>query len=129
MMNFFIQQERRVNILKFELRKPRYYSPNSIKFEHDETYHEAYITKGEFIKNYENSSEESYSVFSQLVEMYTTPHCFHREVSFTAFQKIYENLKSKSKYKGITLGITVEYDYSINKLGQPSYDLCVALIS
>lgn len=114
--------------MKFELRKPTFVHPNAIQFDSDETYLEAYITKNEFIKNYENSIEESYKTFSQLVEMYTTPHCFHREVSFIAFQKIYENLKTKSKYKGITFGVTVEYDYSINKLGQPMYDLCVALV-
>lgn len=115
--------------MKFELRKAQYYHPKAIQFEHGETYLEAYITKGEFIKNYENSENESYKAFSQLVEMYTTPHCFHGGVSLIAFQKIYEQLKSKSKYKGITLGIIVEYDYSINKLGQPIYDLSIALVS
>ena len=115
--------------MKFELRKAKYYHPKAIQFEHGETYLEAYITKGEFIKNYELSEEESYKAFSQLIEMYTTPHCFHREVSFIAFQKIYEQLKSKYKYKGISLGITVEYDYSINKLGQEIHDLSIALVS
>lgn len=115
--------------MKFELRKAQYYHPKAIQLEHGETYLEAYITKGEFIKNYEVSEKESYEAFSQLVEMYTTPHCFYGRVSLVAFQKIYEQLKSKSKYKGVTLGITVEYDYSINKLGQPTYDLCVALVS
>ena len=105
------------------------YHPNAIQLNSDfEDWLEIYITKGEFIRNYELDKQASYKAFPQIVEMYSTPHCFYQEIDFEVFKKVYQNLKSKSSYKGISLGITTSYDYSINKLGVPEYQLSITLL-
>lgn len=115
--------------MRFELKYPEYYHPNAIQLNSDfEDWLEIYITKGEFIRNYELDKQASYKAFSQIVEMYSTPHCFYQEIDFEVFKKVYQNLKSKSSYKGISLGITTSYDYSINKLGVPEYQLSITLL-
>lgn len=58
-----------------------------------------YITKGEFIRAYENNKNKAFKDLNGIIEMFTSPACFNTEISFIAFEKLYEHLQ-KSKYKG-----------------------------
>lgn len=61
-----------------------------------------YITKGEFIKAYKNNKNKAYNDFKGIIEMFTTPACFYKDISIECFDKIYANLQ-QSKFKGICL--------------------------
>ncbi len=86
--------------MKIELKEPtKRTSP-------DLYYYELYISKTEFIKNYETHKKKSLYQFSQIVYMFTCPQCFSMDISEEFFDKIYETLKSKTTIKGITLCIS-----------------------
>lgn len=71
-------------------------------------YHEIYISKTEFIKNYEFDYNLTFSKFEQIVYMFTCPQCFSipADICKNFFDEIYKSLNSKTTIKGITLCIS-----------------------
>lgn len=108
--------------MKFELREPQY------NFENRIDYLELYVTKNEFIKLFEISKEQCHKEFSTCVEMYTSPCCFESYPEIEFIETIYDKLKSKSKLKGVILGVQEIKDYSINKLGRSTRHLYCAVV-
>lgn len=110
--------------MKFELRKPQYVYENTVS---DSGYFEIYVTRGEFMRCFEKDKKQAYHEFSSIADMYTSQYCFRKGVTEVCFNRLYDHFAEKRKFKGITLGITVDYDYSVNKLGREVFDLTIAL--
>lgn len=91
--------------MKIELRKTEFITPDLA----DSKYYEVYITRKQFMSEYEANREECFRVMQQIAEMYTSPHCFESSPTKDGIDDIYKYLAARKSAKGIVLQI-VEKD-------------------
>ena len=91
--------------MKIEIRKTEFITPDLV----DPDYCEVYITRKQFMSEYEADKDECLQIMQQIAEMYTSPHCFESSPTEAGIEGIYNYLAEHKTAKGIMLQI-VEVD-------------------
>ena len=92
--------------MKIEVRRTQFITPDLA----DPEYNEIYITRKQFMNEYEADKAECYAVMQQIAEMYTSPHCFESSPTEEAIEGIYNYLAEHKTTKGIVLQIVEKDD-------------------
>ncbi|PBG04020.1 hypothetical protein BGU80_19330, partial [Clostridioides difficile] len=75
----------------------------------DSDYCEVYITRKQFMSEYEADKDACLQIMQQIAEMYTSPHCFESSPTEAGIEDIYNYLEEHKKSKVIVLQI-IEVD-------------------
>lgn len=94
--------------MKIEVRRTEFISP----YLADDEYYEIYITRKQFMSEYEDDKEECLRTMQQIAEMYTSPHCFESSLSKDEIDGIYQYLAEHKSTKGIVFQIVEKDSYS-----------------
>ena len=94
--------------MKIELRRTEFITPDLA----DKEYYEIYITRKQFMSEYEADKEEWLRIMRQIAEMYTSPHCFESSPSAEGIDGIYQYFVEHKSAKGIVLQIVERDPYN-----------------
>jgi hypothetical protein len=87
--------------MKIEIRKTDFASPVM----QESNYREIYITRRQFMVEYELDRTECIGVMQQIAEMYTSPHCFVSRITEKAIDGIYKYFSEHKTSKGVVFHI------------------------
>ena len=91
--------------MRIEVRKTEFATPDLA----DDRYYEIYITRKQFMNEYEADAVQCTAIMQQIAEMYTSPHCFESTIAKEAIEGIYNYFIENKSAKGIVFHI-VEAD-------------------